>query len=351
MRWGAEFWMRVGIALFFLGLVVAAPMILFPFTVSLVLAILLNPLAKFIHEHIRVCRGMAKMPYDIAILISFAIFIGIVYIIIVHIVVPFIGEFRAFVKGIPDMVTAVQQAIPEIERQYQLSLMPPEAKNFISRIIQDVGEYTLKVAQFSLSAIFSFASTVVELIVVPFITFYMMKRGSYFVHVFIGFFPDRFHHHLETIFKEIHFMLNAYLRGQLLLSVIMAFVVFLGMWSMNIPYPLVIGLLAGVVEMIPLIGPIIGAIPPVFLALLQGTGVMAKVIIFYIIVQQLDGHFFMPKLMGSIIDVHPVAIIAGVLIGGQLFGIVGMMISVPLVAVLQVILRHMWFYDKYKMRK
>ena len=66
-------------------------------------------------------------------------------------------------------------------------------------------------------------------------------------------------------------MLNAYLRGQLLLSVIMAFVVFLGMWSMNIPYPLVIGLLAGVVEMIPLIGPIIGAIPPVFLALLQGT--------------------------------------------------------------------------------
>lgn len=146
-------------------------------------------------------------------------------------------------------------------------------------------------------------------------------------------------------------MLNAYLRGQLLLSVIMAFVVFLGMWSMNIPYPLVIGLLAGVVEMIPLIGPIIGAIPPVFLALLQGTGVMAKVIIFYIIVQQIDGHFFMPKLMGSIIDVHPVAIIAGVLIGGQLFGIIGMMISVPLVAVLQVILRHMWFYDKYKMRK
>lgn len=72
------------------------------------------------------------MPYDIAILISFAIFIGIVYMIIVHIVVPFIGEFRAFVKSIPDMVTAVQQAIPEIERQYQLSLMPPEAKNFIS---------------------------------------------------------------------------------------------------------------------------------------------------------------------------------------------------------------------------
>lgn len=65
-------------------------------------------------------------------------------------------------------------------------------------------------------------------------------------------------------------MLNAYIRGQLLLSILMSIVVFLGMWSMNIPYPLVIGFLAGIVEMIPLIGPIIGAVPPVLLGLLQG---------------------------------------------------------------------------------
>ena len=348
MKGSAEFWMRISIVLFFVILVFAAPMVLFPFTVSLIIAILLNPLAHWIHDHVKLFGGLKKLPYDVAILISFAIFVAVIYMIIIHIFVPFVSEFREFIKGIPAMMTAVQQAIPELERQYQLSLMPPEAKNFVARIIQDVGEYTLKLAQFSLSAIFSFASTVVELIVVPFITFYMMKKGGYFVQVFIGLFPDRFHDHLENLFKEIHFVLNAYIRGQLLLSVIMALVVFIGMWSMDIPYPLVIGLLAGLVEMVPLIGQTIGAIPPVLLGLLQGSSVMVKVIIFYIIVQQLDGHFFMPKLMGSIIDVHPVAIIAGVLIGGQLFGVVGMMISVPLVAVLQVLLRHMWFYNRYK---
>ncbi len=351
MRRDAEFWMRIAIVVGFLGLVIAAPVVLFPFTVSLVIAILLNPLAKWIHEHVKLFGGLKQLPYDVAILLSFAIFVTVIYMIIIHIFVPFVGEFRAFIKGIPDMVTAVQQAIPELEKQFQLSLMPPEAKNFISRIIQDVGEYTLKLAQFSLSAIFSFASTVIELIVVPFITFYMMKKGNAFIQGFISIFPDRFHGHLSRLFEEIHFILNAYIRGQLLLSVIMAIVVFIGMWSMDIPYPLVIGLLAGMVEMIPLIGPIIGAIPPVLLGLLQGTGVMVKVIIFYVIVQQLDGHFFMPKLMGSIIDVHPVAIIAGVLIGGQLFGILGMMISVPLVAVLQILLRHMWFYNRYKQLK
>lgn len=348
MRGSAEFWMRIGIVLFFLLLIIAAPMILFPFTVSLIIAILLNPLAKWIHNHVKLFGGLKKLPYDVAILISFAIFIAVIYMIMIHIFVPFVSEFREFIKGIPAMMVAVQQAIPELEKQYQLSLLPPEAKNFVARIIQDVGEYTLKIAQFSLSAIFSFASTMIELIVVPFITFYMMKKGGYFVNLFIHIFPERFHEHLKQLFEEIHFVLNAYIRGQLLLSVIMALVVFVGMWSMDIPYPLVIGLLAGVVEMVPLIGPIIGAIPPVLLGLLQGSSVMIKVIIFYIVVQQLDGHFFMPKLMGSIIDVHPVAIIAGVLIGGQLFGVVGMMISVPLVAVLQILLRHMWFYNRYK---
>ncbi len=351
MRRDAEFWMRISVVLGFLALIIAAPVVLFPFTVSLVIAILLNPLAKWIHEHVKLFGGLKQLPYDVAILFSFAIFVSVIYMIIIHIFVPFISEFRAFIKGVPDMVVAVQQAIPELERQYQLSLLPPEAKNFVSRIIQDVGEYTLKIAQFSLSAIFSFASTVIELIVVPFITFYMMKKGNAFVQGFIGIFPDRFHGHLAKLFEEIHFVLNAYIRGQLLLSFIMALVVFLGMWSMNIPYPLVIGLLAGVVEMIPLVGPIIGAIPPVLLGLMQGSAVMVKVIVFYVVVQQLDGHFFMPKLMGSIIDVHPVAIIAGVLIGGQLFGILGMMISVPLVAVLQILLRHMWFYNRYKVLK
>ena len=75
---------------------------------------------------------------------------------------------------------------------------------------------------------------------------------------------------------------------------------------------------------------------------------MLKVIVFYIIVQQLDSHLIMPKLMGSIINVHPVAIILGVLVGGHLYGIVGMMVAVPLLAVLQVILKHMWFYERYK---
>lgn len=347
MKGSAEFWMRVAITAAFAAVIIYAPAVLFPFILSLIIAILLTPAAKRIHEFLQ-RMGVKWFPYDGAILLSFALFVAVIYFISVHILVPFISEFRQFAKSVPDMINAVQLSLLSVEEKYQLNLMPPEIQNLISRVLQNIGEYTLKVAQFSLSAIFSIASTVLQLILVPFITFYMMKKGDYFVRKFIHLFPDRYTGHLEILFNEIYFVLKAYIRGQLFLSILIGAVVFLGMWIMNIPYPLVIGLLASVVEMIPLIGPIIGAIPPILLGLLQGTGVMAQVIVFYIIVQQLDSHLVMPKLMGSIIDVHPVAIIAGVLIGGEIFGIIGMMIAVPLVAVLQVLLRHMWFYDRYR---
>lgn len=347
MNKGAEFWLRISIVCLICIIIFLDPAILFPFILSLIIAVLLNPVALWIHGQAnRLCHG--RFPYDVAIILSFLVFLTVIYMIIIHILVPFVSEFREFMKSFPSTLAALQQAIPAAEAEYQFNLLPPEARNVISKILSDVGEYTLKIAQFSLSAIFSFASTVVELIVVPFITFYMMKKGGYVVESFIKLFPDRFRTHLRELFKETHSVLNAYIRGQLILSALMAFLVFLGMFLLDIPYPLVIGLVAGLVEMVPIIGPVIGAIPPVLLGLLKGTGVMVQVIIFYVVVQQLDSHFIMPKLMGHVIDVHPVAIIAGVLVGGHLFGVLGMMISVPTVAILQIILRHMWFYDRYK---
>ncbi len=258
--------------------------------------------------------GIKRFPYDFSIIISFCLFLGILYMIGIHIFVPFLSELSEFTKSLPNTFTELQKTILEMQQTYNLNVLPPEIQGFITKMVQEVGEYT-------------------------------------FANLFASFFPEQYQAHIKTMINEIHFVLKAYIHGQLLLSVLMAFVVFIGMWILDIPYPLVIGLLAGVVEMIPVIGPIIGAIPPILLGLLQGTGTMIQVIIFYVVVQQLDSHLVMPKLMGSIIEVHPVAIIAGVLIGGSLYGVIGMMIAVPTVAVLQIFFRHMWYYDKYKLIK
>lgn len=343
----SEFWLRITVVVFLSALVLIAPAILFPFGLSLILALLLRPLAVSIQMVIEKL-GWKKFPFDLSIIFSFIIFLIVLSGVIIYIFVPFVDEFRQFVANVPVMVQDLQNTIPRLERFYSIDVMPPEIRRVAENFMAQIGNYTVRLAQFSLSAIFSFASTVIELIVVPFITFYMIKKGHAFRDFFIRLFPQRYHDHLENLFSEIHFVLSAYVRGQLMLSTLMAGIVFLGMLFFDIPYPLVIGLLAGVVEMIPVMGPIIGAVPPVLLALVQSTGLAVQVIVFYIVVQQLDGHLIMPKLMDHVIQIHPVAIIAAVLLGGHMYGVIGMMIAVPILSVLQILFKHMWFYDRYR---
>lgn len=347
MKKGAQFWLRIASVLFLGVIVFLVPAILFPFGLSLILAILLKPMADWF-RHMAARTGASRIPYDLWIALSFIVFAAVLYLIAAHVLVPFIKEFKEFAASVPGIIDNIRLTLQRLEVQYQLSAMPPEMKQLVANTLEKIGSYTLQLASVSVSAVFSFAGTMVELIIVPIITFYMIKKGDVFCEKFIALFPESYSSHLHTLFHEIHYVLSAYIRGQLALCVLMSAVVFVGMMALGIPYPLVIGLLAGLVEMIPILGPIIGAVPPVLLGLSQGSAVMVKVILFYVIVQQLDSHLVMPKLMGSIINVHPVAIILGVLVGGHLYGIVGMMIAVPLLAVLQVLLKHMWFYDRYR---
>lgn len=345
----AEFWLRITAAGIVVLTIYFAPQILFPFGLSLFLAILLKPLADLFQKTAE-RFGLRKFPYDISIVGAFLTFLAALYLIVLHVLVPFGKQFREFVKEIPGLIVEVQEAIVEIEMQYNVAALPDEGKQIITKLLQEIGSYTLSLASFSLSAVFSLASTMVELVVVPVITFYMIKMGGNFVRGFIALFPKRYEAHLTDLFGEMHRVLSAYITGQLTLSVLMTIVVFLGMMALGIPYPLVVGLLAGIVEMIPVVGPIAGAVPPILLGLTESTALAVQVLVFYIVVQQLDSHIIMPKLMGSIIDMHPVAIILGVLVGGHLYGIVGMMIAVPVLAVLQILLRHMWFYNRYSRR-
>lgn len=97
MKWGVEFWLRVAIAAGFAAIIIAAPSVLFPFVVSLIITTLLNPVAHAVYGQTQK-MGWTRFPYDFAILFSFALFIAVIYLIGVHIFVPFVSEFQEFIK-------------------------------------------------------------------------------------------------------------------------------------------------------------------------------------------------------------------------------------------------------------
>lgn len=169
MKRGMEFWLRVAAAVFVVGMVLLVPEILFPFGLSLILAVLLKPLADWLYDKARAAR-FVRMPYDVCIAAAFLLFIAALYFIITYVFVPFVKEFKEFAASVPGILSEIQQAIPRLEEQYNVSDMPAEVRQFIVSTLEKIGAYTLSLASISLSAMFSFASTVIELIVVPFNT-------------------------------------------------------------------------------------------------------------------------------------------------------------------------------------
>jgi len=135
---------------------------------------------------------------------------------------------------------------------------------------------------------------------------------------------------------------SAYIRGQAIISIIIGFIVFSGMYLSGVGYPLVLGLLAACTETIPIVGPIVGSIPAIMLAYLVSPSLSFKVILFYIIVHQLENHIIVPNIMGHTINLHPVVVIISLLIGYQLLGIAGMMVAVPVTALLRVLIKNLW---------
>lgn len=342
----AQFWLRVTIAAIGALILYREPWVAVPFVLALFLSLLLRPLVDGMMA-LAVRAGWRKFPIDIAILLSFAVFIVVMYFIMGSIFVPFINELRLFIAQLPMLTDQVIRMVQVFQDRW-FDFVPADVQVMVKDLLRRGANYLVELAQTSVLLLLSFTGTLVELIVVPIIAFYMIKSGDRFKSVFIHLFPTEYRGHLDRVVTEMHETLSAYIRGQLLMCALIASLVFAGMWFFDVPYPLVIGLLAGLMELIPIVGPIIGAIPAVLLAGTVSWMLAVKVLVFYIIVQQLEGHVIMPNTMGKVIDIHPVAIIGGVLLGSAVLGIFGMMLAVPVLAVAKVLARHMWYYNQYK---
>jgi predicted PurR-regulated permease PerM len=118
------------------------------------------------------------------------------------------------------------------------------------------------------------------------------------------------------------------------------------MLVLDVDYPLVLGLIAALTEAIPVVGPIIGAIPALLLAFLGSPTLALKVLAFYIVIHQLENNVLVPSIMKHTLELHPVAVIISLLIGAHLSGVIGMIVAVPVAAILKVLYKHLWHYQE-----
>lgn len=176
------------------------------------------------------------------------------------------------------------------------------------------------------------------IILSPFIAFFLLKDGFMISKRFLALVPNSVYELTLNLQYQINMQIAQYFRARVLEAIIVGAVVLIGLWIIQFPYAAVLALFAGVTNLIPYLGPVVGAIPGIAIALInqEPNLTLFLVIAVYAIAQLIDMLFIIPLVVAKIVDLHPVTVVLAVIVGAQLLGILGMLISIPICSAIKV---------------
>jgi len=169
-------------------------------------------------------------------------------------------------------------------------------------------------------------------IMVLVISFYLAVQEKGVKRFVVSLIPDEHQHYTSDLIERIQIKIGSWLRGQLLLMLIIGTLTYIGLSFMGVEYALTLALIAGILELIPYVGPVIAAVPAVGLAFLQSPPLALLVLLLYVVIQQLENYIIVPQVMKKAVGLNPIIIIIVMLIGAKLAGVLGVILAVPLTA-------------------
>ncbi len=191
------------------------------------------------------------------------------------------------------------------------------------------------------SVIMSLLNSSLDLMLVPFFVFYILVDFQTWRNSFEGLIPPRFREAFRRLFDESGRILESYVRSQILIGLIMAACYAVGFWFLEVPAWIGIALLAGLLNAIPYVGTLIGVVLACGFTIAHGGGVwnVTAVLGVFLAVQSLEGYVLTPRILGGRLNLHPMAVFLGLLIGGKLFGLLGFVLAIPSIAISKVFLK------------
>lgn len=335
-----SFWLKL---LFVLTLVVVVYLSI-NFWVSLILAVALafviNPLVSVV-SRITIGPNKLHLPRVLVIFISFIIAILGGVLVIAFVALPLVKEVNNLASNLPTIMTSIREWMFDIQR-----LLPEDINSLINQTLNSLENFVITLISNIIKNMVDTLSNAVQLIVVPFLSFYLLKDWQSIRSNIIKILPHSYKDNVENYLNDVAFMLSAYVRGIFKMCCITGTVVSIMTYSMDIEYSLVLGLLAGIGETLPILGPAFAIMPAVVLTIAYSPHMIVKVLIFYAFYYVLDSNVFIPKVMGEAIKLHPVVILFTLLVGGKLFGVLGMIFAVPATAFFKISFEHIFIKSR-----
>lgn len=248
-------------------------------------------------------------------------------------ITPMVVETREIVQRAPELYRQLQEMLTELQQRYTWL---PDLTSILNRLPQEAGQLGQYLGA-ATGVAFRVFGGVVSAVTVLILSVYMLLEGPIIKEGFLRLFPRAHQRRVETVLQHIGQKFGGWLRGQLFLGFVIGITAGLGTWVLGLPYPFLLGLAAGITELIPMVGPVLGAIPAVLVALFGPTWRLLAVIVLFTVIQQVENNLLVPRVMKQAVGLSPLLTIVAIMIGAQLMGILGALLAVPVAAALQVI--------------
>lgn len=312
--------------------------IFLPFFIALIVSYLLHPIVNLLHG-----RGI---PRSLAVLLIYILFFGTLTIITINALPMLIKQTKELGENLPNMFKQFELWIDGLDniRHDPTNPLPDSFQDGIDSTIEDL-EYRISLGfQNSLGIISNTIGILFTIFLVPFVAFYMLKDYKLLEKAIITFVPKKSRKEMIRLARDIDEALGNYIRGQLIVCTIIGTLAYIGYLIIGLPYALLLASIVGITNIIPYLGPFIGATPAVIVGFTVSWKLGLSVLTVNIIIQIIEGNIVSPQIVGRKLHIHPLFIIMALLLGGQIGGIAGLILAVPTFAIIKVIVQHIGIY-------
>jgi predicted PurR-regulated permease PerM len=327
-----------------IDLFIALRFLLFLVVLSIFFAYLLNPLVKVIQKPFEVRHLEKLMPRPAAIFVSYLIVFSILAISISYLAPLIAAQIGDFVDALPQYASNIQDRIDDLNTSYEQLMITPELQAQLNSYISSF----VRNATVTLTSLFVgvYAVNVLTylpwLLLVPILGFFFLKDAAVFRGMFLSCFPSgSWRARTDALLTDVNTTIAAYTRAQLISCILIGLVCTLGFTLIGLDYPLLLGLLAGILEFIPLLGPLtLGVTATLIGAFSRDPWQAAWTAGFLILLRLTHDYVTYPRIVRDGVHLHPLAIILSILAGEQIAGIAGVFLSIPVVALITVFHKH-----------
>lgn len=320
--------------------------ILTPFILAAILAYILNPLVELMNGRLRLPRALAVLTVYLILIVAIALLPAI-----------FAPDLFEQLTALNVDVQGIVQAIVQFIAEHQTIVLfgvPVDLSPFYEEIINSLNRLVPSVAPRSVNLLFGFASgfasTLAGSILIVMVSFYLLKDAGEISRSLDELVPPAYRGEIWQLRREITGIWSAFFRGQIILCTIIGVFTGTALWTVGMQSAFLLGLLAGILETIPGLGPILSAIPAVIIAFLQGSTRLPisppwfalLVAGLYVLIQQVENNFLVPRIIGRSVNLHPLVVLLGVVAGASVAGFLGVFLAAPMLSTISILGRYIY---------